>query len=48
MGLLHVFTISSKFGFGFSAICVVLSLVGGLFVNFISPLQEELPTPEHL
>jgi NADH-quinone oxidoreductase subunit M len=32
-GLLHVFPILSKYGFGFSVVWVVLRLVGGFFVN---------------
>jgi NADH-ubiquinone oxidoreductase chain 4 len=43
-GLLHVFSILSKNGFGFSVVRVVLRLVGGLFVNLFHKQQTDLKT----
>lgn len=41
-GLFHIFPISSKYGFGFSVVWVVLRLVGGLFVNLFHTQQTDL------
>jgi NADH-ubiquinone oxidoreductase chain 4 len=41
-GLLHVFPILSKYGFGFSVVWVVLRLVGGLFNNLLHMQQTDL------
>lgn len=41
-GLLHVFPILPKYGFGFRVIWVVLRLVGGLFVNLFHMQQNDL------
>lgn len=41
-GLLHVFPVLPKYGFGFSIVWVVLRLVGGLFVNLFHTQQNDL------
>jgi NADH-ubiquinone oxidoreductase chain 4 len=41
-GLLHVFPVLFRFGFGFSVIWIVLSLVGGLFVSLFCMRQTDL------
>jgi len=41
-GLFHIFPISSKYGFGFSVVWVVLRLVRSLFVNLFHTQQTDL------